>query len=382
MKGKKLFALLLLISILPLSGCWDKVEIEQRAIINSMFIEKGKGEQGLELSEDINKGKLKVTFGILIPSTQGEGKDMGYSRVIYGDDMTQVLSRLGEETSRVPFYGQTRMLILSRDFLKEKDCFKRLLDFIDRNSSINTQMRVIVTNNDVKDITGIEARLESSTTEHIIGILKNSERFSNTVSISLEKLIDDLKESDGSGVLPVLEALPDNQTFRIDELGLIKDYTYMTEIDPKMVKQYKIITDNFSGGIQQVEFEGENLSAYIYGCKSKKKFKPSNGTLGFKVIVEAEGNVEQFCFDKNMMDKDTIKKAETALENQMKKELEEATEYFQNEIGHDYLGFEEYLKKYKPKEYKKYKSNWEEQFKNAEIEYEVTFHIRRRGTTK
>jgi len=382
MKGKKLFALLLLISILPLSGCWDKVEIEQRAIINSMFIEKGKGEQGLELSEDINKGKLKVTFGILIPSTQGKGKDMGYSRVIYGDDMTQVLSRLGEETSRVPFYGQTRMLILSRDFLKEKDCFKRLLDFIDRNSSINTQMRVIVTNNDVKDITGIEARLESSTTEHIIGILKNSERFSNTVSISLEKLIDDLRESDGSGVLPVLEALPDNQTFRIDELGLIKDYTYMTEIDPKMVKQYKIITDNFSGGIQQVEFEGENLSAYIYGCKSKKKFKPSNGTLGFKVIVEAEGNVEQFCFDKNMMDKDTIKKAETALENQMKKELEEATEYFQNEIGHDYLGFEEYLKKYKPKEYKKYKSNWEEQFKNAEIEYEVTFHIRRRGTTK
>lgn len=382
MKGRRLFALVLLIFILPLSGCWDKVEIEQRAIINSMFIEKGDNEQGRALSDDINKGKLKVTFGILIPSAQGEGEDMGYSRVIQGDDMTQVLSRLGEETSRVPFYGQTRMLIFSTDFLKQKDSFKRLLDFIDRDPSVNTHMRVLVTKNNTKEITDIEARLESSTTEHIIGILNNAERVSSTVSVSLENLIDDLRESDGSGVLPLLEALPENQTFRVDELGLIKDYTYLTEVDSKMVKQYKIITDTFSGGRQQVEFEGETLSAYIYNCKSKIEHKPDNSGLGFKVTVDAEGDVEGYSFDKNLTNKDTIEKMETALENQMQEELQEATEYFQKEISHDYLGFQEYMKKYKPKEYKKYENNWEDQFENAEIEYEVTFHIRRRGTTK
>lgn len=382
MKGRRLFALVLLIFILPLSGCWDKVEIEQRAIINSMFIEKGDNEHGGNPSGDINKGKIKVTFGILIPSAQGQGKDMGYSRVIQGDDMPQVLSRLGEETSRVPFYGQTRMLIFSSDFLKQKDCFKKLLDFIDRDPSVNTQMRILATKSKTKEITDIEARLESSTTQHIIGILNNAERYSSTVSVSLENLIDDLRESDGAGVLPLLEVLPDNQTFRVDELGLIKDYTYLTEVPSEIVRQYKIITNTFTGGRQQVEFEEKTLSVYIYNCKSKMKLKPGNGNLGFKVTVDAEGSIEGFCFDKNVMEKDIIEKMETTLENQMEKELEEATEYFQKKIGYDYLGFEEYLKKYKPKVYKKYENSWEEQFKNAEIEYEVAFHIRRRGTTK
>lgn len=347
-----------------------------------MFIEKGDDEQRDNLSHDNNKGKIKVTFGILIPSTQGKGEDMGYSRVIQGDDMPQVLSRFGEETSRVPFYGQTRILILSSEFLKQKDCFKRLLDFIDRDPSTNTQMRVLVTKNDSKEITDISARLESSTTQHIIGILNNAEMSSSTVSVSLESLIDDLRESGGSGVLPLLEVIPENQTFRVDKLGLIKDYTFLTEVDSNMVKHFKIITDAFSGGRQQVQFEGETLSAYIYGCKSKKEFKPNNGALGFKVKVEAEGDIEGFSFDENITDKDTIENMEAALENQIKKELEETTEYFQMEIGHDYLGFQEYLMKFKPKEYKKYENNWENNFKNAEIEYDVTFHVRRRGTTK
>lgn len=385
MQGRRWAVLALLISIMPLSGCWDKVEIEQRAIINSMIIDKGNNGNGngSTLSgEDSEKGKLKVTFGILVPHAQGQGEDMGYSRVIYGDDMTQVLSRLGEETSRVPFYGQTRLLILSKDFLKQSECFKKLLDFIDRDASINTQMRVLASKDDPKKLIDVKPRLESSTTEHIMGILNNSERFSDTVSVSLEQLIDDLRESDGSGVLPVIEALPDNQTFRIDELGLIKDYSYLTEVGPEMIKEYKIITDKFAGGRQRVEFDGEMLSVYIYNCKTQKKLKPGNGSLGFKITVEAEGSVDGFSFDKSIMDKETIERIQTALENQIKKELEETTEYFQKKVGYDYLGFQEYIKKYEPKTYKKYKNNWEEHFRNAEMEYQVTFHIRRVGTTK
>lgn len=385
MQGRRWAVLALLISIMPLSGCWDKVEIEQRAIINSMIIDKGNNGNGngSTLSgEDSEKGKLKVTFGILVPHAQGQGEDMGYSRVIYGDDMTQVLSRLGEETSRVPFYGQTRLLILSKDFLKQSECFKKLLDFIDRDASINTQMRVLASKDDPKKLIDVKPRLESSTTEHIMGILNNSESFSDTVSVSLEQLIDDLRESDGSGVLPVIEALPDNQTFRIDELGLIKDYSYLTEVGPEMIKEYKIITDKFAGGRQRVEFDGEMLSVYIYNCKTQKKLKPGNGSLGFKITVEAEGSVDGFSFDKSIMDKETIERIQTALENQIKKELEETTEYFQKKVGYDYLGFQEYIKKYEPKTYKKYKNNWEEHFRNAEMEYQVTFHIRRVGTTK
>jgi Ger(x)C family germination protein len=383
MKGRRFLAWTMLLFILPLSGCWDKVEIEQRAIINSMLVEKGdNGQQAGNSSEKGEKGKLKITFGILIPHAQGKGKDMGYSRVVQGEDMAQVLNLLGEETSRVPFYGQTRMLIFSKDFLKQGSSFKSLLDFIERDPNINTQMRVLVSKDETDKITQIKPQLESSTTDHISGILNNAELLSSTVSVSLENLIDELRESNGSGVLPILEVLPDKQTFRVDELGLIKDYTYLTEVNPEIVKDYKIITDTFSGGRQQVDFEGEKLSAYIYNCKTSKKLKSNKGSLGFKITVEAEGDVDEYSFDKNIMDKDTIERIETELENQMKKELKKSTEYFQKEIGYDYLGLREYIKKYEPKAYKSYEKNWEEQFKNADIEYQVNFHVRRIGTSK
>ena len=379
MKVRLASALMILICIFPLAGCWDKIEIEQRAIINSMIIDKGDGSG--KTGDSSENGKLKVTFGILVPHAQGQGEDMGYSRIVQGQDMSGIMSLLGEETSRVPFFGQTRMLIFTKEFLKQEAAFKGLLDFIQRNPSVNTQMRVLVSKEDADKITEIKPQLETSTTDHITGILNNAELLSRTVSVSLENLIDDMKDSGGSGVLPIVETLPDNQTFRVDELGLIKDYTYLTEVKPDVVKSYKIITDTFSSGRQQVNLNDEKLSVYIYNCKTKKKLNNSSGQLGFKVSVEAEGDLDEFVLNKTAMNKVTIEEIEHAVEMQMKDELEKATKYFQQDIGYDYLGFKEYTRKYQPKAYKKYES-WEDEFKNADIEYEVNFHIRRIGTLK
>ena len=383
MKCRRAAALAMLLYILPLSGCWDKVEIEQRAIVNSMIIEKGDKDKKVgNSSEKPEKGKLKVTFGILIPHAQGQGEDMGYSRVVQGEDMAEVLSLLGEETSRVPFYGQTRMLILSKDFLKQENAFKDLLDFVERDPSMNTQMRVLISKESPDKITEVKPQLETSTTDHISGILNNAELLSSTVSVSLENLIGDLRKSGGSGVLPILEVLPDNQTFRVGELGLIKDYTYLTEVDSEMVKDYKIITDSFTSGRQQAEYDSSILSAYIYSCKAKKQLDSDGNQLRFKVNVEAEGDVDEYSFDKSIMSKTAIGEIEAALASRMKEELEKTTEYFQQNVGYDYLGFGEYMRKYEPNAYKSYSSSWEQEFKNAQIEYQVTFHIRRIGTSK
>lgn len=389
MRAKRILVFISAFIMLFASGCWDRIEIEQRAIIVSITVDLTDAAQdtGQRNSKspfcDEQPKILKVIFGMINPSKLQSGEYAYLLRTVEGSNIPDAIERLGEETSRNPFFGQTRFLILSEKLVKNEKVFREVLDEFERRTQINETMQVAVIKGDIEKLAKVEPMLENTLAAYIVGILHNSRILSNTVSMSLYELLAMLRNNDGNGVIPVLEIKgSQSQDISANELALIKDYKFLEYLDTKYVKTYKILNNNFQSGRKLIEYKGTLMSYYIYSADKRIWLEEDGDRLKYKVRIELEGDIEEYEFNKNLFDSETLKDISEIINKTVKLELEETTNYFQQQIGHDYLKFGDYTRKYHNSVYKRYKDNWDEAFKNAEIEYQVTAYIRRIGTSK
>lgn len=383
MKFKKTIAFLLIVSLLFLSGCWDKIEIEQRAIIAAVVIDSAKEscEEEGEVVAD-RKHKITVTFGMIKPSEiQGKGKAF-ISETIRGSTFADTINKLSNRMSRRPFFGQIRLLLFTEELIKDEKTFRGVLDDFDRRAVINQNMKVGIVKGNSKKIPEIEPKLEDLNAAYIVGVMENEKISSDIISMTFADMLRDLRDNEGSIMMPLIKMdKKDEEDFIIHEAVLIKDYRFLTNVDTKYIGPYKIITKKFIGGNVYIDYNDICVPYTIYNMKIRI-FLEDEKKLKYKVNIETEGDIVEYLFGEEVFEAKTVGKLEESISKEIKKNLEETAAYFQQEIGHDYLGFGEYTNKYHNKIYKKYKDNWDETFKKLDIVYKVDAKIRRVGTVR
>jgi Ger(x)C family germination protein len=390
MKRKRIIALFLSIGMLLTSGCWDMVEIERRALIGAMLIDLIEKDEENEnksntspFCEDI-PNTIRVIFGINNPSKLMEGgQGAAVTRTVEAANIPDAMEELGSRTSRMPFYGQVRLLIFTDRLVKNEKIFRETLDEFERKAIINQQMKIVVLVGKEEDFFKVEPKLENIQSLYVTGIMDNSKVLSNTENINLGELNTNLRNNDGSAAIPVLEVQEKPESaYLINKVALIKDYKLLTILDSKYMKTYKMVKGELDNGRKLVAYKGITVPFYAFSSKRRIWLEEGEEGLKFRVKVELEGDIEQFEFNKELFDPKVIADVKKTIEDFTVRELEATTEYFQKDIGHDFLGFNEYTNKYHYKIFKKYENNWDEAFKNAEIVYEVEADVRRIGTSK
>lgn len=390
MKLKRIVIILLTLSLIFTSGCWDMVEIERRAFVGAVAIDLiDKNEENEEKKEtspycEDKPRRIRVTFGLNNPSKIMEGGEGGaVILTVDAANLPDAMEELGGRISRLPLYGHTRLLIFSEKLLKDRQIFMELVDEFERKAILNQQMRIAAFKGDPEDITKIDTKLENLPSAYIYGIMENSKVLSNTVSMTLQRLITELRNNDGRTAIPLLEIEKDKQdVFTIDKLALVNNYKLLTILDSKYIKTYKLVNGSFKTGRKLITYKGIVVPFFIYSAERRIWIEDDRPGLRFKVKLVLEGDIEQFKFDKMLFDPKVLKDVEKSIEKYTVEELEATTKHFQTDIGYDYLGFKEYMNKYHYRVFKKYEDNWDEAFKNARIEYEVEAYIRRIGTSK
>lgn len=384
MKFKKPIAFLLILSLLFLSGCWDKIEIEQRAIIVAVVVDSAKKESSEEESEAAanRKDKITVTFGMIKPSEiQGKGKAF-ISETVTGSTFADAIDRLSNRISRRPFFGQMRLLLFTGELIKDSEIFREVLDDFDRRAVINQNMKVGIIKGDSKKIHEVEPKLENLNAAYIVGVMQNEKISSDIISMTFADMLKAVRDNEGSIMMPFIKIdKRDGEDFVIHEATLIKDYRFLTNVDTKYIGPYKMISKKFERGNVYIDYKGINVPYTIYNMKIRF-FLEDEKNLKYKVNIETEGDIVEYLFGEEVFETKTISEVEESISKEIKKNLKETTLYFQQEIGHDYLGFGEYTNKYHNKVYKKYKDNWDEAFNKLDITYKVDAKIRRVGTVR
>ncbi|MEW8957470.1 Ger(x)C family spore germination protein [Clostridium sp.] len=390
MKGKKLIILPLLLCLI-FTGCWDKVEIDRKIFISTIAVDVGEDiDKDKELKEmsteeipaERSVKKLKVIYSYPDLSKFSPEKGTIEEEGVLEMDtysMDGAMADAAVKSSRDISLDHTRLLILSRDLLRYEDTFKEVLDYLKRQPKLNRRLYVIMSAGPPNEFTKAKLPSGSHLQVHINGIMENAKRNSAIQPVTLNDLLINLS-ADGSGTIPIMKMDKDTKEIAISGTAIIKDHKLKGNINEIESVDFQILKAKAKGGNKVVYYEGHPVDYEIDGILKKTRVEYDE-KLKVNINLEIEGRIQNAYLEGKKLDEDMLKKLANDFNTSISSQCEKVAELIQKEMEVDVIGISTYIEKFKPSMWKKIKDDWDEIFKEAEINVNVKSHIRRMGVT-
>ncbi|WP_051541775.1 Ger(x)C family spore germination protein [Clostridium lundense] len=391
MKLKKV--ILILICCMFTTGCWDKVEIDRRIFVSTIGIDAGQEiskEKELkklnpnEAFSDNNVKRLNITYGFpdisqLGPQKEGVAEQKSINVDAYS--MEDAFTKATAKSSRNISFGHSKLLIMGNNFFGYPEAVKEVLDYLQRQPSLNRNTLVVMAEGKVEDYIKYKPNLEKNTQEYIQGLIENSNRNSSVIPTDLNQFLMNLDEN-GNSIIPSLTIDKEKNEIKLAGTCLIKNYVFKGILSPTETADIKILRGKFKGGKKVIYEGGHPIDFEIDDMERKITMDSKDNKLTFNINIELEGQIKEYYLGKELLSPQTISKIEDGFNKALKDEMEKVIKVTQNKYSMDLIGFREHVEKYEPKTWNKVKKDWDEIYKNAVINVNVNTHVRRIGAIK
>ncbi|KAB8137547.1 Ger(x)C family spore germination protein [Gracilibacillus oryzae] len=376
----------LLLTLLFLTGCWDRQELTEMGIVT-----------GIALDMNKETGEYILTSQFLRPASQSTVAPTPNEPFILisatGKTIPELMQKTNRNVDRNGFYPHNKVIIMSEEVAKSG--VLHLFENFQREQNIRSYAWLAVAKG-----TSARSLLEkhkTSISSIPASFLNNLFMDANADAVS-SNLLNFYKKALKKGESPVIAVLS------IDE-GV--------EMTPQTTK--------LSGG---AVFDGDRLAGFLNERETMAynwvKTKIRNETLGSYDFLSEDGSIVALALiDKNAKINPNVSKGsldsfsievnlltelsehqpmkefnenadiihyldniEKQAEKKMKADIRHLTETAQKELESDILGFGDRLYKRYPSVWNKVKDNWRAHFKDLEIEVEVNVKIKNSGLIK
>ena len=182
--------LLLLICSLTLTGCWDRVEIENRAFVVAIGIDK----------EDDN---YSVSLSVPLLKKETNEEDECHIKTATGKTITEALKQLDAKTDKTLYYGQAKLLVLGGDLLNDPKMTDRTIQAMKSNREIDLRINVLAAEN-AKEILEAKPPGETLPGLFVADIYRNKHKLGGaSFALDLERLASSYKNG---AIIPMIKA--------------------------------------------------------------------------------------------------------------------------------------------------------------------------------
>ncbi len=382
MKQKYTILILTMIISVLLTGCWDKVEINNRGFVIGLGIDKLKEDKKKNESD-----KIKVSFKIpnvaLLGTKQTPTKEASFYWEAEGETFDTVINDI---ESKSPFdleLSHNKVIILGEDILKDKKLFKQILDGIDRKRSFSRKLFMLVSKGYASDIVGIKPNEQPLVGVYYGNILNSAVSNGTVIDGSLNKIIREIQENK-STVFPLTTKTYNNK--RIELIGgvVIKDYEFKQELTEAECRFLNMINkDNYNIIDIHVDYKSVPVAYKITSTKSEMKVTEKDNNLILDIYIDTEGDITQHEFGvKGLIANDkAIRGVEKLSEDKIKENINNLISKLQKN-SLDVINVKSTLYKYNQPLYKKVDEDFDHYFENMKVNVHVESKIRRIGIVR
>lgn len=363
-----------------LSGCWDRIEITDLAIVTAATIDK-KGNNQIELSVQVFIPSSISSGGGQGGSSQGGSGVTTMVRFAKGSNISDALSKLQSKLPRKIFWGHCKVFVFGEKLAMEG--IQEQLDFLLRHPQPREKANVYVSKGIAKPILESLPPLENYSGE----VLRELSDLHIGMLVTLQDLDEMLTGKPQAAVLPVVKILPPGKgqtklqgiPYIVGTAVFKKDKMTgtMTEKETRGLLWLRDEMESYTVTFQPEGVKGEiSLNPVTAQIKKIPQFR--NNKWKLLVKVNTEGAVIQNGTNLNLSSPKMLKAAERAYQKDIEDRIYMAFLNTQDKKA-DILGVgKDFYRKY-PKQFNKVENHWEDIFAEMEVEIDVAAHIRRQG---
>ncbi|WP_284037212.1 Ger(x)C family spore germination protein [Neobacillus sp. 114] len=378
---KKTFTLILLVCLTSifLTGCWDRAEVNDLALILAAGIDKGK-QNNIELSAQIFIPKPSQS-GQQSEMSAGGSSGQSFVRSAEGETIADAMARLQEELTREIFWGQNEVLIIGEKLAKEGIIDQ--IDFWMRHSEPRIRADVFVSKGRSKTVLKAMPELENDTSKQLRKIVKTH----IGVKVTAKDLSQMLSGESDAAVLPWVEYLDPSMMDSkkaipiINGAAIFKKGKMVGRLDDKKTRGILWPRNEIKSGVITISFKNEKGYISLKLLQSHNELIPSlkNGKWSMHIKTSADMEVIQNTTKRNLFNPKVIKEAQQKIEFEIEQRERLAFSEVQKKLNADIFGFaDEFERKY-PQEWKQKKSKWNDIFPQVAVTFDTKVTIKRTG---
>jgi spore germination protein len=385
-----LLSLLLLILILPLSGCWSSIEIEEMGLIIGTALDLEK--EGMEEDQEGRNHKrdmFTITNQLVTAETTDSGtKDGTTQHQAYknisetGDAILPALRNMIMRIDKRAFGEHAKVIVIGED-LARKYNLNQVLDFFKREQEMRPSALIVI----AKENARRTLETNEPTVIPAIQLVEMTQGQERTTKILLPMSITKFEGQLNSGTSFLLQSVKAAKGERIlSGAAIIDGKTKKLRgfLDDTETEGVTWITGEGKGGLVR-SFDEETGQPIIYEILSmESKIKPSikGEAISFDVKIESEGRIgEHWDVSGEPFDNKFLKKAEKMTEKEVEYLVKSALAEAQEEYQMDVFGFGNKLRIEHPKLWKKVKEDWDKTFSEVPVNIKVKINIKEFGTS-
>lgn len=384
MKSRIKFTCFSIILVFLITGCWDKVELENRGFAISVGVDKLE-QQNTENSKYPNRYEITISVPKLSSfASKGGGGDEKDAKMIKKNLAPTVpggMVTANETTSERLDYSHTKVIVFGSELLKDEILFREALDGLERIQDINRKILVLATGSKAEKIFSAK-----SGNQPLIGLFvsdfyeNNTKKSSSSFKQNLEKLLVQLKDN-GCAILPRIEVK--DEQIALEGAALIKDFKLVGWLSAEEVTQLLFLRQEGMGVELLTPFKDILLKARVLKQTADFEFSEIENKLKMTINIDVKAEIEEYIMsDKSLFDSQLLKQFGDMYEKELNSDIENTLNSVKEQYNTDFFHFEKLLNKKDYKLWQKYSQNWNATFKNMEIEVSSDVNIKNLGITK
>lgn len=393
-------AALLILSLL--TGCWDRMELEDRMIVLGISVDTA-GPEAEYKEDEVSqlRGKypvppqdmIRLSVQLALPGqiplgpgeggggTGGKSQDTVWVLEVVGHTLDDALMNLQQQISGRLFLGHLRVIVVSEEFARKG--LENLNDYLHRNSEVRRMAWLMVSKGSAKELMEAAPKLERVPTLYLASTLDNAVREGKFPVNYIGTFWNNSSKKGQEGFLPYVQIMQ-GENVQISGMAFFKGAQMVGVTKPFEIVGYSVIK-----GISPAEYrvilqirDSQIVTIHVTNRESATRVELRDGKPHFIITAMTEVDLEEKNEDIIPIDSSAILE-EIGRENEEAiKELLKGLVQKTQEQESDIFGLGELVRAYKPSYWNthvKTAEQWREIYKTVTFDYNITSKVRRVG---
>ncbi|TNJ54790.1 Ger(x)C family spore germination protein [Paenibacillus hemerocallicola] len=385
-----------------LTGCWDRLEIEERAMILGVAIDKAQASE-IEKPRNITFiGKnvpetdapaLRITIQLAVPGriplgpSEGGGGAKGGEKPVWvvsavGHTIDDAFNVLQQEIAHRLFWGHLRVIVISDEVAKLG--LMNINEYLRRNPEVRRTNWIAVSEGEAGEFMRVVPQLERVPILYLLGTMNDAVQMGKLPNVFAGTYWSATSSKGTDPYLPYVRMVRSG-SFEMAGLAFFKSDRMVGRTEPLEIGAYMGIKNIKGGGYTAlVQIPGTDTSVMYQVTLRKSRIDVAirNGKPVIHVKIHNEGNLVEKSNEHVQLSDEVITKIERSLTENGPVNYRELIRKTQQK-GSDIFGFGEYVRAKRPAYWNREirtKEKWEEIYTEIDVNVQVTSSIRRVGS--
>lgn len=379
-------ACIVLAAIGLLTGCWDRVDIDNRLFVLGWAVDVAKGEEA-----KLGRYRFTAEMPIVPQGVEpgggggsgggggggGQGGMLQATRVetIIADSNFGAIRMMADRSSKVLFFGHTMVLIISEEAARTG--INKLLDLFSRDPETQRPIKVFITPGCASDVFKARPKVDNIPSIYVNNIFINMRKTSRMINSNLNRINMSIRQKTGF-LVPKL--VPGKDDLKVAGAAVFREDKFRGWLDEDETVAANIVLNMAKGGALDVKVNGRLVTYEIINSHTEIRLERRGDSFEFYIETLLEGNIgDVFSNTRMHMDDRSIKQVDAAVSKAAKQMIDNLIQRSQTELATDFLKFGNVVRAKAPDYWKTHQDTWQEDYCHIPVNTKVHVRTRRFG---